>query len=253
MTGIILGGGGGSGVNASNTTAIPENVRSGKVFLLADGSESVGTMPEKAAAVLTPSSTEDGVIASGQYLTGAQTLPKDANFTEANIAKGKTMYGKTGTYTSDATARADEIKSGETAYVNGVKLTGTMSELSIAKYTVSVTESAGVLGGSINVGNNFIPVAIIGAGTTIMDYYANSTTNGVLMFQFSDANGLFSGDTSSRCLYFDDGNDRVMDDYDPIVLHSIDVSNGILTFDIRSDGTREICEDTFEITFIGTE
>lgn len=51
------------------------------------------------------------------------------NLQSNQIKKDETILGITGTYTSDATALASEIASGKTAYVNGVKLTGTLENL----------------------------------------------------------------------------------------------------------------------------
>lgn len=46
---------------------------------------------------------------------------------EKMIKSGGTFLGVTGTYTSDATATAQDILKGKTAYVNGNKITGTMN------------------------------------------------------------------------------------------------------------------------------
>lgn len=78
----------------------------------------------QAAQTITPG-TSNKTIASGRYLTGTQTIKGDANLKAANIAKGKSIFSVTGTYTSDATAAAADIVEGKTAYVNGTKLTGT--------------------------------------------------------------------------------------------------------------------------------
>lgn len=85
-------------------------------------------------------STTDQTISSGRYLTGTQTIKAvtTANLSAANIKAGVTVNigdandadriaGVTGTFTSDATASAADIASGETAYVNGNKVTGTLS------------------------------------------------------------------------------------------------------------------------------
>lgn len=97
----------------------------------------------KAAATITPS-TSNQTIASGTYLTGIQTISGDANLVSGNIRSGTSIFGVSGSYsgldTSDATASASDIVSGETAYVNGSKVTGT---LVINKYyTGSTTPSA---------------------------------------------------------------------------------------------------------------
>ena len=49
----------------------------------------------------------------------------DANLVAENIAKGKSILGRNGSYTSDADATASDIAFGKTAYVNGEKITGT--------------------------------------------------------------------------------------------------------------------------------
>lgn len=84
----------------------------------------------QAAQTITPG-TSNKTIASGRYLTGTQTIKGDANLKATNIAAGVSIFGVTGTHsgggtdTSDATATAADIVEGETAYVNGTKLTGT--------------------------------------------------------------------------------------------------------------------------------
>ena len=99
-------------------------------------------VPRKAAATVTPG-TENQTIAANQYLTGAQTIKGDGNLSAGNIKKGVSIFGVTGTLeagstgtdTSDATATASDILSGETAYVKGEKVTGTISSKAAATYT----------------------------------------------------------------------------------------------------------------------
>lgn len=83
----------------------------------------------KAAATITPGTTNQ-TIASGTYLTGTQTISGDADLVAGNIKSGVQIFGVTGSYsgldTSDATAAAADIVSGETAYVNGSKITGSL-------------------------------------------------------------------------------------------------------------------------------
>lgn len=96
----------------------------------------------KAAATITPGTTNQ-TIASGTYLTGTQTISGDADLTAANIKKGVSIFNVTGSYTSDATAAAGDIVSGQTAYVNGSKVTG---DLIINKYYTGSTTPSSSLG-----------------------------------------------------------------------------------------------------------
>ena len=98
------------------------------------GNTITGSIPSKGATTYTPG-TVNQTIASGQYLSGAQTIKGDANLVAANIAKGKSIFGISGTYTSDANAVAGNILSGKTAYVNGNKITGSIPSKGAATYT----------------------------------------------------------------------------------------------------------------------
>ena len=97
----------------------------------------IGTMPNNGALNYTPSTSQQ-IIPAG-YTSGgtiaAVTSSIDSDIVAGNIKKDVEILGVTGTLeegidTSDATATADDILEGKTAYVNGVKLTGTMENLS---------------------------------------------------------------------------------------------------------------------------
>lgn len=79
----------------------------------------------KSAQTYTPGTTNQ-TIASGTYLTGTQTISGDADLVAANIKSGVSIFNVTGTFTSDATATAADILNGETAYVNGREVEGTL-------------------------------------------------------------------------------------------------------------------------------
>lgn len=113
------------------------------------------TVAIQGARVISPSTT-DQIITSGTYLTGNTTVKaiQLSNLTAANIKSGVTVKvgdeldddcvaGITGTFTSDATATAEDIISGETAYVDGRQITGT---LVINKYYTGSTAPASSLG-----------------------------------------------------------------------------------------------------------
>lgn len=126
----------------TKTVRVTPSVSAGYVSAGTAGNSSVSltaSVATKAAATITPGTTNQ-TIASGTYLTGTQTISGDADFVAANIKKGVQIFNVTGSYTSDATATADDIVSGETAYVDGSKITGS---LVINKYyTGSTTPSA---------------------------------------------------------------------------------------------------------------
>ena len=87
----------------------------------------------KAAATYTPG-TSNQTIASGQYLSGVQTIKGDANLVSANIKSGVTIFGVSGNAnvvdTSSGDATAAQILSGKKAYVDGSLVTGTMTNKS---------------------------------------------------------------------------------------------------------------------------
>lgn len=117
-----------AGLNTSDATATPGDLLAGETAYV-DGNKITGTIPSKGSQTFTPGTT-DQVIAAGQFLTGAQTISGSASLVSANIRSGATIFGVSGASsvvnTADATATAGGIFAGQTAYVNGVKVTGTI-------------------------------------------------------------------------------------------------------------------------------
>lgn len=69
-----------------------------KVTVNAISSTYVGSdVTKKSAATYTPKTTDQS-IASGQYLSGTQTIKGDANLVAGNIKSGVSIFGVTGTY-----------------------------------------------------------------------------------------------------------------------------------------------------------
>lgn len=184
-------GSSGSGIDTSDATASASDILNGKTAYV-NGSKITGTIKSKAAATVTPS-TSDQTIASGQYLSGTQTIKGDSNLVAGNIKKGTSIFGVTGTLetgstgidTSDATATASHILSGKTAYVNGQKITGTMSSKSAATYTPSTSTQ------TIASGQYLSGAQTIKGDSNLV---ASNIKSGVSIFGVS---GTYSGSSSS--------------------------------------------------------
>lgn len=110
-------------------------VLSGKTFTN-DSGQQTGTMVDHTDASPVKVENYDNAIPTeiripvpeGYYKENQPDYPLflyDGNFTADNIPAGKSIFGVNGTFTSDADATADDIRQGKTAYVNGVKITGT--------------------------------------------------------------------------------------------------------------------------------
>lgn len=77
------------------------------VTAYANGTKYTGSIQSKSAQTYTPT-TSDQTIASGQYLSGAQTIKGDANLVAGNIANGVEIFGVTGSLSS-ATISQDGV------------------------------------------------------------------------------------------------------------------------------------------------
>lgn len=74
-----------------------------------NGTKITGSISSKSAATYTPT-TSDQTIASGQYLSGAQTIKGDANLTPVNIASGVTIFGVTGSLSAAVISQNSSTK-----------------------------------------------------------------------------------------------------------------------------------------------
>lgn len=138
------------GLDTSDATAAAADILAGKTAYV-NGQKVTGSIASRAAQTIIPG-TADQTIAAGQYLSGKQTIKGDTNLVADNIKSGVSVFGVDGAYvgtvdidTSDATAAAEDIAKGKTAYVNGLKVTGThecaVSEPALQSKTVSPSES----------------------------------------------------------------------------------------------------------------
>lgn len=119
------GGGseGGGGIDTSDATASSVDILNGKTAY-AKGEKVTGKIQSKGAQSFTPG-TSDQTIKAGVYLSGTQTIKGDSDLTASNIKSGVSIFNVSGSFTADATAAAEDIASGKTAYVKGEKITGT--------------------------------------------------------------------------------------------------------------------------------
>ena len=145
----------GCGIDTSDATATAEDILKGKTAYVNDVKVS-GTIDSKSAETYTPGTTNK-TISAGVYLSGNQTIKGDTNLTEGNIKNGVEIFGVIGTLpekidTSDATATAEDILKGKTAYVNDVKVTGTKSVVWTTGTVLNDVTEVNIFPGVTNIG-----------------------------------------------------------------------------------------------------
>lgn len=131
---------------------------------------------------VTPTASQQRITADTSYYgLDRVTITGDANLVAANIKNGISIFGITGTFTSDATAVASDILDGKTAYVNGSKITGTMTNRGEITATIDGinTTSYAILkgyysGGTVSLTND-IAMRISAVNGTTPDNYVIST------------------------------------------------------------------------------
>ena len=108
--------------------AVAADVLAGKKFSNDNDTGIIGTMANNGAVTLTPG-TADQTIAVG-YHNGNGKVLGDTKLVTGNIKAGASIFGVAGKAsvvdTADATAVAGEILIGDSAYVNGSKINGSM-------------------------------------------------------------------------------------------------------------------------------
>ena len=155
MATAILMKSGGGGAGSDELTASADKVLSGYTYVGADTDDEAGSGSmasigalDAAKSVATGSNNVYFRISRGAHLTNSSSGYPEAyapyssvasavGLTSAKLLKGQTVLGVSGTATSDANATAAYIYSGKTAYVNGSKITGSMSVSSLVSFSVA--------------------------------------------------------------------------------------------------------------------
>jgi hypothetical protein len=121
--------------------AVAANVLAGKIFSNDDDTGLTGTMVNNGSVGIQTLTMEGAeyTIPEGYHNGLGKVKATITNIAAAVIKAGTTVGGVVGTYTSDATATAAGMLSGITAYVNGLKITGTIPSKSAATITPGTT------------------------------------------------------------------------------------------------------------------
>lgn len=96
----------------SKTVSVTPSVSAGYVSSGTAGNSAVSltaSVTTKAAATLQPG-TSAVTIASGTYLTGAQTIPAEPNYVASNIVAGKSLWGLSGSATLPTISQSSTTK-----------------------------------------------------------------------------------------------------------------------------------------------
>lgn len=142
---------GASGLITGNIATVTAT-QSGNVVTVPKGyiasAQTITVGTAKAAATYTPGTT-DQTIASGQYLTGAQTISGDSNLIAGNIKNGVSIFGVTGNYEGSVSSDFDfspasDITAGD--LLQGVSAYGSAGTLVTGNIaTVTATLSGNVV------------------------------------------------------------------------------------------------------------
>lgn len=177
----------------------------------------VGTISSKAAATYYPS-TADQTIASGQYLSGAQTIKAvtTSNLSAANVKYGVTIEvgdsadsdriaTATGTFTATPTGKtaltATALRSGYSGFINGNQVDGTMPDISVTTAIANTGISTYFNEGSSS--SNSISITPTYTNSTAGYLAAHATAQSGTTAYYTIKTATFTGDGGNVALVAD--------------------------------------------------
>lgn len=167
----------GSGIVTGNSlssqtsgTAVAGNILSGRTAWV-NGSQLTGTIASLAGSTVTPGASQQTVSSSGKYMTGNVVVSAVANLSAANIKKGVTVGGVTGTWEGYVPTTVD-------LYLRGNNIAGftVFNEINISGDPIPVFDSAQI---TFNNVTSYTPITasknLTGHNTVSVQYYRTTT------------------------------------------------------------------------------
>lgn len=161
-----------TGTNTNNAdtsadTVTADKLLSGYTAHDASGTAITGSMDSVGSQTITISDKTAQTITKGYHDgTGAAKISdtEAAKITASNIRSGVSILGVTGSLeakidTSDATATAEQILSGKTAYINDTKVTGTMTDNGAQTGTISTASGSVAINAGYHNGSGKVSIS----------------------------------------------------------------------------------------------